>query len=126
MARLHSTEISTLLFYELICVKLLGQGADGKIRRTKGTWKMVCATALTAEEEGVDLEDQVVDVVVVVEVLVQEHSLTVMIHRLPRLLMVLIGPLKPGQVVRNNNKVFKNLKWVSLSSTRNYFSSAKS
>lgn len=81
--------------------------------------------AATAEEAGVDPEDQVVDVVAVVEVLVQGHSRTGTIHRLPPLLMVLIGPLKPGQAARNNNKVFKNQKWVSfnLHLIRNYFSS---
>jgi len=80
----------------------------------KGTWKMVCVMAAIAEEVGVDLEDRVVGVVVVVEVLVQEHLRIVTIHHPPPLLIVLIGPLKPGQAVKNNNKVFKNQKWVSF------------
>lgn len=74
---------------------------------------MVCVMAAIAEEAGVDLEDQVADVVAVVVVSVQERLRTVTIHHLPPL-MVLIGPLKPGQAVRNSNKVFKNQKWVNL------------
>lgn len=90
------------------------QGVDEKTKRTKGTWKTAFATAATAEEEGEDPVGRVVAVVVVAEVSALGRSRTATTRRLRPALIPSIGRSTPGLVARNNNRAFKNQKWVSV------------
>lgn len=86
-----------------------------KIKKMKEIWRMVFVMAVIVVIEGVEVvqADLVEEDEVEEEDLVLEHLLIEMIRHPLHQLIVLIDQLIHGQVMKNNNKLLKNQKWVN-------------